>query len=360
MNEQFRHRGIPKGIEFPLGREDGKKPGAAEGEDPTGDDNARQLQELGLVKPSFGLSRRAVLFGVGAAALSTSGLLALGLTQQEMIEHPLVKKLMDEADDKEYDFDAIVKDAKRYLKDKYGMLLAVGPDKDGELILGDKATLEHYRITLRLLVQELARYPSEMILNVTSRKSVPVRIVDRPESRMRLGEPPYRVGGVVHYWPLIRIALDSSATLVYQQQAIHHEINHALTAKDAVDLSSRWIEMHKPIAANAYDKRIDHTPLAEYFLTPYASTNPREDLATCAEYMMTPLLHIEFLKRIGAATSPITRQILQAKYDSVKSAYLRLSGGKMDERFWYAIATEGIRKAKNTGGAENITTRVYR
>ena len=192
-----------------------------------------------------------------------------------------------------------------------------------------------------------------MIQNATSRKVLPIRIVQNPA--YKIGSETKRAAGLAFPWPIRRLALDSSRSVMFQQGTIHHEIAHVLTFGKYNEWKQRWIALHQPLTNEPYSKtheqqRPHDDSGQEYFLTAYASTDPFEDIAVCAEHIMVPILHIKFLQKIKNAKNPAAKRILQAKYNDIKDLYRELSGGKMNDDYWRAIVIEGLQKLKATGG----------
>ncbi len=71
-----------------------------------------------------------------------------------------------------------------------------------------------------------------------------------------------------------------------------------------------------------------------------------EDMATCAEYMLTPKLHIEFIERWRDERDPKVKTILAKKYTQTRYNYQKWSGGKMSEQYWSKIIEEGYAQRK--------------
>ena len=244
------------------------------------------------------------------------------------------------------------------MKETYGVTLVMGVDKHEKDITGNPVALEQYRASLRLLVQEMSKYPPEMIRKIGEGRGFEIRISNglytKGDTVADHSHEKKKLGGVA---PLLKekksaqMMLDSQETEVYQRQTMHHELNHRAAAKweDPSKRDQTWVKFHSKTSANPYhevsiNSITDQTKFKPYFLKAYAGAAPIEDEAVFAEYMMMPQLHIEVLNKWRNEKDPIVKDILAAKYLETKKNYLTWSDGKMDDAFWGSIIAEGERQ----------------
>lgn len=298
------------------------------------------------------MSRRAFLKLGGAVAISLAGVGAL-----DHFYFKNLAKFLDERTGKpQYDYDAAINEARTFIKTVYGANLIVGVEKEQKEqkeVEGKHTAIEKCRVTMRLLMQEIKRYPPEMILKIGEGRGFEIRIAD--DLKARTGNPQNKAerwtyGGIA---PLLKTGKPASITLSTQeiesQQRVnfHHELNHRFAEKfqNPHERNEKWKAMHQGITGDpyiGYTAARDGNELASpgYFLKRYASAAPIEDQAVCAEFIMTPKLHAAFKELIQAMPEGRTRIILQAKYDETIKNYFDWSDGKLDEGFWLNIIAE--------------------
>ncbi len=305
----------------------------------------QQMMDSGMVATEEDalISRRKFLLGAGAVAAT--------LVIDNVGKFTPLAKWLDDKVVGQYDYDAEVSRAKSYLKERYGIDLVMGEDKNREQILGDPVTLEKYRTTLRILFQEISKYPPEMIHKMREGRVFEIRIV-HTLYRKDIGNPdipPKRVAGTA-LWPSekgpTRVALDAGFDEFFQRKNIHHELNHKFAERNWQERDKKWVSFHAAVSVKPYhpeSANVSSDVMAEerYFLTKYASSAPPEDQAVCAEWMMTPSLHVIFLDRWRNEKDPVTKDILAAKYIETKKNYSDWSDGKIGDAFWESIIAQG-------------------
>jgi len=136
-----------------------------------------------------------------------------------------------------------------------------------------------------------------------------------------------------------------------QRATFHHELNHRCAEKwqKKEDRDKKWTALHGKVSARPYreipkGERPEAQPKEHFFLSNYSGTRPIEDQGVCAECMMIPHLHLWFLRRIQEEKEPASKQILTAKYNTVKQEYFVWSDGKIGAPFWDAIIKQGLRE----------------
>jgi hypothetical protein len=310
---------------------------------------------------SRGLNRRQFLVGVGSIAA-----VGLGYAAYEMLrKYPALEGVVGGGDLDQFDYDDVVKQAKAFLKERYGgdVTLVVGDDKDlYPEITGEKVTLDKYKVSIRAIVGELSRdpeYPVEFIRAIAEGRGVEFRVMHNVHLEETDGDNPFLskkdpVGGVA---PRLRegkpaqIIIDSDESEEFQRQTVHHEINHRAAAKwqNREDRDGKWRGLHAGAMSNPYKRKPkgghDYSvPPPRYFLNHHASTHPVEDQAVTAEYMLTPRLHVQFAEKVKIERDPAIKAILIAKYNRVKAEYAEWSKGKIDEAFWDKIIKQGLKE----------------
>ena len=305
-------------------------------------DSPELLQELrekgSQSNPDNAPSRRNFLLG-GAAALAamTSGM-----------------KLGDS------DFHKKANELKSVLEKLYGVRIVMGPPYGEEHIRGDMTTLETYANTLTLISQEFSKYPLGMIRKVTGKRTLEVRVVDKLTSTATTAsevsaqekEHPVTVSGLMEELGNgnegTRITLNTSLQAANLRRTIHHELNHRFSREweDWSRHTRKWARHNSTSVLNPYrpvplGTKADAPTNDRRFLTLFASSSAEEDQAVCAEWMMTPRLHADFLERIENEQDGNIKAILAAKYDEIIDTYKRWSSGKIDAAFWHRIAEQG-------------------
>ena len=299
----------------------------------------QELREKGSQSNSDNApSRRNFLLG-GAAALAamTSGM-----------------KLGDS------DFHKKANELKSVLEKLYGVRIVMGPPYGEEHIRGDMTTLETYANTLTLISQEFSKYPLDMIQKVSSKRPLEIRVMDKLattattafEVSARAKGQPVSVGGLmeeeVNGKEETRITLNTSMPPDYLRRTIHHELNHRFSREweERNQRNRKWSRFNSTSVLNPYRPvplgTNGDTPTNDRrFLTLFASSSAEEDQAVCAEWVMTPRLHADFLERIENEQDGNIKAILAAKYDEIIDTYKRWSSGKIDAAFWNRIAEQG-------------------
>ncbi len=297
-----------------------------------------------------GLSRRRFMQLGGSAVLSAAFAVGVG-------ENKAFAKLLEtDANLEQHEYDEGIREAKKFLKETYGINLSVGTDNAHADITGDIATLESYRASLRFLRDELEqKYPPEMIKRMGSAHGgIPVKIASKLKlaETNKSGERVTRsIGGAVADGKTVFLNTDSDEE--HQRKMIHHELNHRAIAEwdKEKTCDKQWKEFHAPLSLDPYrplQKGIKQNdpPSERFFLTNYAGQNPLEDMATCAEWMMTPLLFAKFNERIRTEKDPVIKDILTKKFLETRKNYYVWSGGKIGTAFWERIGTEGYRRLR--------------
>lgn len=295
------------------------------------------------------LSRRNFLIGGGALAAAAT------VDYVEKVS-PLAEWLDDKIEG-QYDYDALVKEAKRILKKEYSVELLMGRENDQEDILGDPVSLEQYRESLRVLVHGIKRYPPEMIQKVGEGRGFKIRILRQLRARHVGGHNPTHTSfagirrgtrqGIAE-----EIIIDADQQLDFQARIVHHELNHSFagTWQSWQERDNRWIGFHAKINQNPYRPQAsygaDHPAPERHFLTDYAGTMPVEDQAVSAEWMMTPALMTVFLDRWRNETDQNVKDILAWKYNETKNNYAVWSNGKLGEPFWQSLVDQGYKDRK--------------
>lgn len=305
----------------------------------------RQLEAAGKVQPR--ISRRAFLAGAGA--------LAAAATMDNVTKYSRLAKWLDDQFVGQYNYDEAVKDAKAFLKERYKIDLFVGDGKQEEDVKADPTTLEKYRASLRIIVEEFSKYPPEMIQVLGEGRGFHVRIVEglmiRTAPGSNIGR---RVGGAAPWLREKRpaqILLQATETPVQQARLVHHELNHRAANhwENSEERDKKWISFHATVTDAPYRPvrpEVDGNEAASesYFLTEYAAQSPIEDEATCAEFMMVPSLHQQFIEQWNNTSDSASKDILTKKYVETMRNYHTWSNGKIDEAFWHKIIEEGRRQ----------------
>lgn len=296
------------------------------------------------------LSRRTFLTGGAAFA-------AGGLTTDYFKGYTLLGRFLNDTVAGQYDYDEVVKEAKQFLKERFHVDLFVGLGKHNESFTGDPAVLEKYKTTLRVIVDEITKYPPKMIQKIGERRGFDIRAIAK--LGLKSGDDPSQSD---KHWTgfapwltksdAAQLLLHANETESQQRVTFHHELNHRCAEKwqKKEDRDKKWIALHGKISARPYreipkGERHGASPKEHFFLSNYSGTRPIEDQAVCAECMMIPRLHLWFLKRIQEEQEPASKQILTAKYNTVKQEYFLWSEGEIAQSFWDAIIKQGLHEA---------------
>jgi hypothetical protein len=267
------------------------------------------------------------------------------------------KSLADTAGEGQDAYDAFVQGSKARLKETYGIVILAGPEKGQNEYLGNPPSLDAYKKTLQILEERLSDYPPEMIRAVGEGRGLEIRAIDEPTQPMEKGpqnpngEKRIRIAG--NALPLqegkpAQLILATNEDESSQRRSIDHELNHRFAEKFQTWGQRRvmWKGFHSEIMAeNPYHpERIQmnpNTPPSEaYFLNMLASTSAEEDQAVTAEWMMTPLLHYEFVERLNGEKGK-ERDALSRKYGETMRNYAAWSGGRINEQFWRKKLKQG-------------------
>lgn len=307
-----------------------------------------ELRERGVKQTSKGeVSRRDFLFGAGAAAATA----VIGLDRVQIGDSDFHKK---------------VNEFKGGLEKLYGVRIVMGPPHGEEHIRGDITTLKTYADTLTLISQEFSKYPLGMIQKVSNKRRLEIRVMDKLASTetasfdvsAQAKNQPVAVGGLmeekVNGKEEARITLNTSVQAAYLRRVLHHELNHRFSREweGWNQRTRKWARFNSTSVLNPYrpvplGTKGDTPTRDRRFLTLFASSSAEEDQAVCAEWMMTPRLHADFLERIEDEQDENIKAILAAKYDEIIDTYKRWSGGKINEAFWQAIIDQGHKEKQN-------------
>ncbi|OGG49357.1 hypothetical protein A3C18_03395 [Candidatus Kaiserbacteria bacterium RIFCSPHIGHO2_02_FULL_54_11b] len=305
------------------------------------------------------MTRRTFLRGAAAtAAVGIAGATGLaGMTAIGQLKMEQLARFLDDASgEPQYDYDTAISEAKTFLKTAYDIDLKVGVGKDHENIVGDHASMERTRDTLRHLVQELKRYPPDMIQKLGEGRGFQIHIVESRlivKDKAPTGEIVMErsVAGVAPFLKEGRPAtmiLKSDGEDEWQRTLIHHELNHRFAEKWQVwrERDEKWIAMHAPMTERPYwgyykvNDRKDKTPTPAYVFRRYGLAAPVEDQAICAEAALIPRLHAYMEDAIRTTADPHAKKVLRAKLQATKADYLVWSGGKMDAKYWERLCKE--------------------
>lgn len=311
--------------------------------------------DAGLVRPPGVVSRRSFLTG-GAA-------LAVGLAVDNIGKFSPLAKWLDDKVVGQFDYDEIVKEAKAYMKERYNVNLVMGREKSQEHVLGNPLALERYRVVLRVITQEMSKYPPDMVRKIGENDGFEIRVIEDlaivgATTGVSSNNRANRLGGLapaLTQGKAAQFILDSSQPEYFLRQTVHHELNHRCATKweNREKRDKQWIGFHAKVSPNPY-RRVppgtgsDVPSEKGYFLTQYASSAPVEDEATCAEHMMTPSLMVAFIEKWKNEKDKNTKDILALKYLQTKKNYAEWSEGKMGDVFWQSIIDQGYKEKQNT------------
>ncbi|MDO8576092.1 MAG: hypothetical protein Q7R90_02145 [bacterium] len=299
-----------------------------------------------------GLSRRTLLAGgFGLAATVAMAPSHIGKLSQSA-------KLSSDAAVGQFDYDPGVRRIHSHMKERYGIDFAVGPEKNQKEILGNVPSLEKYKAMLHLIKEEMFKYPPDMIRKIGEGRGFETRAIEN----LSTTEPitgMYDTEGkeIAGFAPLLvpgkpaQLLVNPGQPGYSQRQTLHHDLNHRLAIKleNPEERDRKWKALHKKITQNPYrrvsgDTKSTTAPTERYFLTQYASASPEEDQAVCAEWMMTPRLHAEFVRRRDNDPDELVREILAAKYELTIADYSEWSDGEMGRPFWDGVYRQGLKE----------------
>ena len=323
-------------------RNERERPAPQEKRKRSGLDSPELLQELrekGSESNSDGApSRRNFLLGGGAAVIAMTSGMKVG----------------------DSDFHKKANELKGVLEKLYGVRIVMGPPHGEEHIRGDMTKLERYADVLTLISQEFSKYPLGMIRKVTGKRTLEIRVVDKLtitetaafEVSAEGKDRPAGMSGLMEELGNgnegTRITLNASLQAANLRRTIHHELNHRFSREweDWSRHTRKWARHNSTSVLNPYrpvplGTKADAPTKDRRFLTLFASSSAEEDQAVCAEWMMTPRLHADFLERIENERDENIKAVLVAKYDEIIDTYKRWSSGKIDEAFWKRIADQG-------------------
>ena len=287
------------------------------------------------------------------SAAAYSFAIAAGLTGAEILRrYGVLERLVGTDEDvDQFDYDEVVRQGKAYLKELYGANLVVGDSKDHPTITGDRMTLDHYKQSIRAIIREAGRYPPEFIRDLGADLGFEFRVMHNVQV-YEFGYGRERVGGVAlypHTDQPRQVIIDSEEPFEDQRRIIHHEVNHAAAFRwqNIGERDGTWKNLHSGVSVDPYVGRAWRSyaySAPRYYLSPYAMKSAAEDQATCAEYLLTPLLHLEFIRRIREEPDAAVRAVLVRKYAEAKREYFEWSDGRMDEAYWEEIIRAGLRE----------------
>jgi hypothetical protein len=307
-------------------------------------------EEASLKNPPKGerLSRRRFLRIAGVTALVAT----VGVLDWRGKYSTLAKYLDDLHGGGQFSYDNAVQEAKVHFKERYGIDILAGPEDGQQELLGNRPTLEQYRATLRVIWQELSKYPPEMMRALGDGLGLEMRIIDEPtvkedaKSARRV-----RVGGTsphVKEGKPVSLIFEAGEPEVFQRRGVHHELNHRFAEKWQTwdEREARWVSFHANVTAHPYHPepegtRLDDKAAEPYFLTMHASNNFEEDQGICAEWLMTPEKHFEFVERIKNEKDPKVKDILSWKYKETVNNYKTWGGDHFKNQFWIDIYERG-------------------
>ena len=308
-----------------------------------------------FVPESGGLSRRTLLTGGAALAVT------LTMKPSDLGKLSPSPTSPDDRIVGQFDHDSEVRWIHRHMKERYGMDFAQGPEKGQKEILGRVPSLEKYKTTLRLTKEEMLKYPPDMIRKIGEGRGFETRAIENLSTTARIAgmyDTDQREMSSFAL-PLVpgkptQLLINPRVSEVFQRQTLHHDLNHHLSTKlgNPQERDRKWTALHKKVSQNPYRRvagdtgikgvRADTPPTERYFLTKYASATPEEDQAVCAEWMLTPRLHAEFVRRRDNDPDEKVREILAAKYEQVIADYSEWSDGEMGRPFWDGIYRKGL------------------
>lgn len=304
------------------------------------------MDEGGLEKK--GLTRRQFLKNAGKiAAVGTAA--HLGILEGSALYGK--RKWLLDALAKETEHAGIIQRAKDFLSTNYGVTVTLGESWDPVSFSDELPTAEAIA-SLRVLIEELGKYPPDFFKR---NKLSSIRI----GTNIHIG--PFfwakRVAGSFNFNPFSPVLLSFDGDLEYFRMTIHHELHHMLDYRDGgfEDDDKRWIEIHENCACGVYGKEKAESQDIKSFLhgsfaTSYGASHPTEDRAEFAAMMMVPFLHFILQERMRDEKEK-GGSVLAMKYESIKDAYKRWSGGKMDDSYWNAIiAPLSEKRANDRGG----------
>ncbi|OGG69045.1 hypothetical protein A3C20_03555 [Candidatus Kaiserbacteria bacterium RIFCSPHIGHO2_02_FULL_55_25] len=329
--------------------ETNKKP--LEGRAPDIDVRGQQIQDPDVSPEGGVFTRRNVVLG-GAALAAAGAAEATGLNPfTNFLGKPLG----------ELDYHTKANEFKRILEQRYGIRLSMGPQQGQDRVLGDPMLLEKYRTVMEVIADELSKYPPEMLQKIGKDRVFEIRVIDNlylkaPEDAVLPGVT--KITGGNAQWHAkdgaTRISLKANETERQLRRNIHHELNHIFSFEwqDQNARDRRWVRLNSETSRNPYvevpeDVEPDTPTDDRRFLSLNASSKAEEDQAVCAEWMMTPLLHAEFLTRWRDEQDQDVKNALAAKYIETKNNYLNWSGGKIDDAFWQVIIKRGEEELTN-------------
>lgn len=305
------------------------------------------------------VSRRKFL--QGAAGMAMVGASAYGALKYDTISDVI------RDDTGTFEKDPATQKAKEFLSKEYGITVLAGPNWD-ITVLGDRISQIEYIQSLAQVLEVASKYPPLVLRN----KSITMHVVNDLQrvdfSAKSWKELWNRTSYGATTKPFGDIILDAKRIRKHNS-TIDHELYHSLeylergfTANDP-----EWIRMHQEVCqcnpygrdavpANELEKSIN---LAAF--SPYGKTQPVEDRATWAQFLMDPKTHTDYfrshdipdeqyaawLAKNGIAATvedaAKTKLVVRKKYDAILADYEKWSNGAMNEAYWEKLRTGRIR-----------------
>lgn len=252
--------------------------------------------------------------------------------------------------------DKLIERGQQLLEELYGVRVQFGipvieefTGVPGEFYRGDALAAAEARRAIEAVFQTLSRYPYDFFRRNTLPQIVLAKdIVHIKHEGSEVMEEAFQ-GLAIGARNRVMVKYFESKELV--EVILHHELYHILDFRDEDygpdDLE--WRRVQEACACGDYQPR----PREEYtqevegpFLNGYSSTEPREDRATFAGRMLTPLQHLWLLRQMKEATSPEVQDAYAEKYRRIKADYFEWSKGVMDERYWNRIIAQGKKEQR--------------
>lgn len=157
------------------------------------------------------------------------------------------------------------------------------------------------------------------------------------------------------------IVLEYQEDRTWFESIVHHELFHILEWRDQEHDpgNESWIGLHRNCRCTPYLGREaqsePYDPVNNQFVRTYGRVNAREDKATFAEVLFSPVGHALLLEQIAYDETGT----LQRKYEMIIADYERWSHGSFDRRYWENIFTRGQGILAKRGWGEYATDYTY-
>ncbi len=255
--------------------------------------------------------------------------------------------MLNVLNDPNYPDDETIAQAQKTIAETYGINTHNGETHHIDTV-GTNLERDELRDTLRVVMEELAKYPCDFFRRNTIKAMHFVKNLAKYETEdifkgKKIWEKRH-IGGR-SWWKLKEILL-----LYYPHQkktdhpsmrgTLHHEITHILDGHERSKLDKKWISLHEKHSrvCGTYTGK-GEGPISPCFVSAYGSTSPTEERAEFAEIFMLPQRHKEFLARLANAPKE-AQLVLKKKYSDMKENFLRWSGGVMNDAYWDALLKE--------------------